>query len=122
MQKSKTKLKTKSFLKLKINEVPLEEAHGGSGKRRMLLNHEHVNSMHWEAITKGYLNKGKIFDWHEHPDSDEVFIVLNGKGKYYCDEKITNFTLDDMFITPAKLKHKIEASEDCEFYFIRVKV
>lgn len=117
-----SKLKVKSFLKLKIKEVPLEDAHGGSGKRKMLLSHDHVASKNWEAITKGYLEKGGIFDWHKHDDADEVFIVLKGTGQYFCDGKIMDFTIEDVFITPAKLEHKITADEDCEFYFIRVKV
>lgn len=121
MENKMLQLKNKKFIKLKINDVPLEEAHGGSGRRKMLLRHEHVSSKHWEAITKGFLDKGGVFDWHEHEDSDEVFIVLKGKGEYFCEDERVIFAVDDIFMTPAKLKHKIVADDDCEFYFIRVK-
>lgn len=93
------------FTKLNINDIPLEEAHGGSGARQVLV------------------KPGGVFDWHFHQDTDEIFIVLKGEGKYFCEEEITEYKVGDIMITPANLKHKIEAlgEEESEYYFIRVK-
>ncbi len=110
------------FTKIRLNNVPLEDAHGGAGKRQMLLDPSAASSSHWEAITKGLLKAGEAFDWHVHENIDEVFIVLKGRGKFFCDGETSSYNVDDIFITPANLKHKIEALEDSEFYFIRVKV
>ncbi len=113
----------KTFKKLKINDIPIEDAHGGSGARQVLVKPEHVASPYLEAVTKGFLKTGSIFDWHFHQDTDEIFIVLKGEGKYYCENEITDYQEGDVMITPANLKHKIEAKgkETSEFYFIRVK-
>lgn len=113
----------KQFKKLHIDDVPSEDAHGGSGSRKLLVKPEHVESPYLEAITKGFLKTGGIFDWHSHQDIDEIFIVLKGEGTYYCEEEITEYKEGDVMITPANLKHKIEAKgkETSEFYFIRVK-
>ena len=111
------------FTKLNIKEIPIEEAHGGSGARQVLVKPEHVTSQYLEAITKGFLKVGDVFDWHSHQDTDEIFIVIKGKGKYYCEDDVTEYQEGNVMITPANLKHKIEAlgNEDSEFYFIRVK-
>lgn len=111
------------FTKLNIKDVPIEEAHGGSGARQVLVRPEHITSQYLEAITKGFLKPGSVFDWHIHQDTDEVFIVLKGYGKYYCEEETTNYKEGDVLVTPANLKHKIAAGgeEGSEYYFIRVK-
>ncbi len=111
------------FTKLKIKDLPIEKAHGGSGARQILVKPEHVSSQYLETVTKGFLKSGNIYDWHLHEDTDEIFIVLKGEGKYYCAEEITDYTEGDVLITPANIKHKIEArgDEESEFYFMRVK-
>lgn len=111
------------FTKLNIKDIPVEEAHGGSGARQVLVKPEHVSSQYMEAVTKGFLKPGDAFDWHSHQDTDEIFIVLKGEGKYSCEDEITDYKEGDVMITPGNLKHKIEAggSETNEYYFIRVK-
>lgn len=113
----------KTFKKLKINDIPVEDAHGGSGSRKILVKPEDVTSPFLEAVVNTFLKSGGIFDWHFHQDTDEIFIVLKGKGKYSCEDEITDYKKGDVMITPANLKHKIEAKgkETSEFYFIRVK-
>ncbi len=111
------------FTKLNIKDIPIEEAHGGSGAGQVLVKPEHITSQYLEAVTKGFLKAGKIFDWHIHQDTDEIFIVLKGEGKYYCEDQITKYKEGDVMITPANLKHKIEAGGtiENEYYFIRIK-
>lgn len=109
------------FSKVAISDVPIEEAHGGSGARQVLVKPEHMTSPFFEAITKGFLKSGAAFDWHVHKDTDEIFIVLKEKGKFYCEDEVIEYRPDDTFITPSDLNHKIEATEDSEFYFIRIK-
>jgi quercetin dioxygenase-like cupin family protein len=113
----------KKFTKLKIKEIPIEQAHGGSGSRQMLVKPEMVSSEHWEAMTKGFLKPGSCFDWHSHKDTDEVFIVLKGNGIYSCEGETTSYEEGDVFITHGNVEHKIEAQglEESEYYFIRVR-
>ena len=112
-----------TFTKLNLNDIPVEEAHGGSGARQVLVKPEHVTSQFMEAVTKGFLRSGSVFDWHSHEDTDEIFIVLKGEGVYYCEDETTDYKAGDVMITPGNLKHKIEAkgTDDSEFYFIRIK-
>ena len=43
-------------------------------------------------------------------------------GKFYWENEVSGYMPDDVIIIHAKGKHKIEAIEDSEFYFIRIKV
>lgn len=72
-----------TFTKRNIKEIPLEEAHGGSGSRQLLVSPEHLAGDSLDAVTKGFLPANSVFDWHNHLDIDEMFIVLKGKGKFY---------------------------------------
>ncbi len=111
------------YKKFNLNEIPLEDAHGGSGKRQVLVNASHVSSDNLEAITKGYLNPNFSYDWHAHKDIDEIFIVLKGQGKFYCEDEEEDYKEGDIFIIPPNVNHKItaEGKDASEFYFIRVK-
>src|SRR5205823_3082608 len=97
------------FTKLHIKDIPLENAHGGSGSRKILVKPEHVTSPYLEAVVNTFLKSGDVFDWHFHKDTDEIFIVLKGEGQYYCEDEVTDYKQGDVMITPANLKHKIEA-------------
>ena len=114
----------KKYHKNNLNNIPLEEAHGGSGKRQLLVKPEHLLSGKFEAMTKGYLNPGFSFDWHTHKDTDEIFIVLQGEGKFFWEEEVVSYNKDDVFVTPANSNHKITAEGDLpsEFYFVRIKL
>lgn len=112
------------FTRLNIRDIPVEEAHNGSGSRQVLVKPEQVTSKYLEAVTKGFLKPGAVFDWHSHENTDETFIVLKGNGKFFCEDELIEYAEGDVIIVPGNLKHKIEAegNETSEYYFIRVKV
>lgn len=85
------------FAKLKLKDIPLEDAHGGSGKRQVLVKTEDVATDHLEAITKGFLNPGFFYDWHTHKDIDEIFIVLKGHGMFYFEDESSRYKEGDVF-------------------------
>ena len=113
----------KKYIKLNLNEIPLEDAHGGTGSRQVLVKPEHLSSQHFEAMTKGYLNPGASYDWHTHKDTDEIFIVLKGVGKFYFENEETDYKTEDIFVIPPNSNHKITAEGETpsEFYFIRLR-
>ena len=42
------------YKKFNLSQIILEDAHGGSGKRQVLVKTEDVATDHLEAITKGF--------------------------------------------------------------------
>jgi len=117
----------KKYTQLHLSETPVEDAHGGTGARQMLIKPEYLTTPFLEAITKGYLNVGKKFDWHNHTDTDEIFIVTQGEGEYAYkigeQERSFSYKLDDVIIAPANLFHKIIASgsEQTQGFFFRIQ-
>ncbi len=113
----------KKFTKNNIKDIPLEHAHGGSGSRQVLIKPEHLTTKHFEAMTKGFLKPGAIFDWHSHNKVDEMFIVLKGQGKFYWEDEVVDYAEGDIITIPASSNHKIvaEGEEISEYYFIRIK-
>ena len=58
------------------------------------------------------------FIWHDHPETDEVFIVLKGQleiqfrdGKVLLDE-------GEMFVVPRGLEHKPLAESECHILLV----
>ena len=54
------------IIKRDSNDIEKEEAHGGSGGRKVYASTAHLKSKHFEMMTHGYLPGGKTFDWHDH--------------------------------------------------------
>ena len=109
------------FSKRSLNTIPIEDAHGGSGSRQMLLDTNLPLSKNWEAVTKGFLPAGQMFDEHDHADIDEMWIVTKGEGIFSCEGQEEHYAPGDIFTVSANTTHKIVAETDTEGYFIRVK-
>lgn len=110
-------------IKKSLSEIPLEEAHGGSGSRQLIFSKNDKVSSQFEAWTKGYLPVGACYDWHHHDKVDEFFIVLKGIGTIeYKDGTKFDYKAGDVMYNPAGLAHKIENTDSVEneFYFIRL--
>ncbi|MFA6072636.1 MAG: cupin domain-containing protein [Candidatus Woesearchaeota archaeon] len=113
----------RKHFKKHLKDINLEEAHGGSGKRQLILSKEDPVSTQLHAMTKGFLEPGNIFDWHNHEKIDEFFLIIEGEGKvYFEDGTEINYKKDDLIYVPAEEKHKIEntGSITSEFFFIRI--
>ena len=112
------------IIKRSSNSILKEEAHGGSGARKVYANSEHLKSAHFDAMTYGYLPGGKTFDWHNHIDIEEIMIVVKGDGEVHDEDGIYVYAPGDVFVYPANIKHKIHNPTDYEheMVFVRVKV
>ena len=66
------------IIKRPASTILKEEAHGGSGARKVWASPEHLKSTHFEMMTYGYLPAGKTFDWHDHTDIEEVMAWKSG--------------------------------------------
>jgi quercetin dioxygenase-like cupin family protein/cyclopropane fatty-acyl-phospholipid synthase-like methyltransferase len=116
---------TRDVVVKSLQNIPIEAAHGGSGARQVLLARDGSFSPHLEAFTKGFLEPGSIFDWHDH-DVDEFFIVLHGVGSVHYEQNgdtiVRPYQTGDLYYCPAGVRHKIacDGTETSEYFFIRV--
>ena len=58
------------------------------------------------------------FIWHDHPETDEVFVVLKGQLKiHFRDGKII-LNEGEMFVVPQGLEHKPVAEHECHILLV----
>lgn len=112
------------IIKRPNESIVKEEAHGGSGARKVIANADYLKSQNLEAMTYGYLPAGKTFDWHDHKDIEEIMVVLKGEGEVSDEDGTYEYTIGDVFIFPSNTQHKIHNPTDYEheMVFVRVRV
>lgn len=86
-------------------------------------------SDHWSPRVVAEMNdyqfklakvKGE-FVWHDHPDTDEVFIVIDGRlDILFRDGKVT-LEPGEMFVVPKGTEHKPVAENECQIMVIEPK-
>jgi len=52
------------------------------------------------------------FVWHEHPDTDEAFLVLEGALRIDLEEESVRLTKGQLFVVPRGMRHKPFAEVD----------
>ena len=61
------------------------------------------------------------FVWHKHPETDEVFIVINGVLDIeFKDAKVT-LESGEMFVIPKGVEHRPVAKKECKMMLIEPK-
>jgi len=61
------------------------------------------------------------FVWHEHPDTDEVFIVIAGTLNIEFRDRTINLQTGEMFVVPKGVEHKPTATSECKVMIIEPK-
>ena len=58
------------------------------------------------------------FVWHQHADTDEVFIALDGEMSIEFRDGKVNLRAGEMFVVPAGVEHKPIAEKECKILLI----
>ncbi len=58
------------------------------------------------------------FVWHDHPETDEVFIVLRGHLEIQFHETSVLLNEGEMFVVPKGVEHKPVAREECHILLV----
>ncbi len=58
------------------------------------------------------------FIWHDHTETDEVFIVLDGQLEIQFRDGKVNLKEGEMFIVPKGVQHKPIAEQECHILLI----
>lgn len=97
-----------------------EDAHGGSGGRKLLLDDKEVKNV--QAMTHGFLPAGAKFSWHSHEKMNEIMFVLKGQGTVRDEDGIYSYSAGDIFVFPQGIYHEIsnETDEEHEYIFVRI--
>ena len=58
------------------------------------------------------------FVWHNHDDTDETFIVIEGEMKIEFENETLQLNEGDMFVVPKGVEHKPWARNECKVMII----
>ena len=61
------------------------------------------------------------FVWHDHPDTDEVFIVLEGDLDIEFRDGKVSLESGEMFVVPKGLEHRPVARRECKLMLVEPK-
>lgn len=84
---------------------------------------------HWQARVIAEMNDYQFklvklqgdFIWHDHQDTDETFIVLEGQLRIdFADGQVT-INQGEMFVVPKGVKHKPYAEQEVKLLLIEPK-
>ena len=58
------------------------------------------------------------FVWHNHPDTDEVFIVIEGSMKIELEDGVVELSAGEMYVVPKGVMHKPSAEKECHIMLV----
>ena len=58
------------------------------------------------------------FVWHQHVDTDEVFVVLSGNMKIELRDGCVELSAGEMYVVPRGVEHKPVAEQECQILLI----
>lgn len=81
---------------------------------------------HWSPKIIGEMNDYQFklvkiqghFTWHDHKDTDEVFIVLEGQMSIDFRDGSVELSEGEMFIVPKGREHKPYAERECKILLV----
>ncbi len=83
-------------------------------------------SEHWQPKVIAEMNDYQFklvkikgdFVWHDHRDTDETFIVLEGKLRIDFRDGAVDLAAGEMFVVPKGVEHKPYAAEEVKLLLI----
>ena len=83
-------------------------------------------SDHWSPKVIAELNDYQFklvkiqgeFLWHNHPDTDEVFIVIEGSMNIEFENETVQLNEGEMLVVPKGVEHKPYADSECKVMLV----
>ena len=61
------------------------------------------------------------FIWHNHSETDEVFIVIEGSMKILLKGETIKLSKGDLYVVPKGMDHKPVAEKECKLMLVELK-
>ena len=58
------------------------------------------------------------FIWHDHPETDEVFLVIKGKLEIHLRDGKVILNESELYVVPKGVEHKPFAEEECHILLV----
>ena len=93
--------------------------------------HEGAASVPWKSVDVAMVNSNTVrcrvmqrvvAPWHVHPESDEMFYVLSGRGRAQCGGATYDMEKGDTLVLPPGMDHVVENVGTDRLYCLTVMV
>ena len=96
------------------------------GKQNDLSSNFSLFSDHWSPRVVAEMNDYQFklvkisgeFVWHDHPETDEVFLVIEGQMSILFGDGKVKLATGDMYVVPKGVEHKPIAETECQVMII----
>ena len=83
-------------------------------------------SEHWSPKIIAQMNNYQFklakvqgeFIWHDHEETDEVFLVVKGQLKIHLRDGAVTLNEGEIFVVPKGVEHKPEAEQECHILLV----
>ena len=58
------------------------------------------------------------FVWHDHQDTDDVFIVIDGEMEIELRDRVVPLRAGEMFVVPKGVEHRPRAERECHVLLV----
>ena len=72
-----------------------------------------LNDYHFKLV-----RSQEDFVWHQHPETDEAFLVIEGNLRIDLRDKTLHLTKGEMVVIPKGVEHKPYAEKECKVLLI----
>jgi mannose-6-phosphate isomerase-like protein (cupin superfamily) len=72
-----------------------------------------MNDYHFKLV-----RMNREFIWHSHPETDEVFMVIDGQLRIDLRDETLSLTKGEMVVIPKGIEHKPSCREECKILLI----
>ena len=90
-------------------------------KQKLALIDEYWSPRIIAQMNENHLKLAKIkgeFVWHSHPETDEVFIVIEGEFEMQLTGKTLTLTAGEMCVIPKGVQHRPVAKQECAILLV----
>jgi len=74
-----------------------------------------MNNYHFKLV-----KAQREFIWHKHPETDEVFMVIDGHLQIDLRNKVLQLKKGEMVVIPKGVEHKPSCQEECKILLIEL--
>lgn len=72
-----------------------------------------MNDYHFKLV-----RMNREFIWHSHPETDEVFMIIDGSMQIDLRDSTLSLNKGDMVVIPKGVEHKPSSREECKLLLI----
>lgn len=106
--------------KISLAELPVEKIHNGSVFRHALFPSQQ-EKMQIGSYNYAWLDPGSMIDPHIHPDGEERYLFLEGKGDMFINSEWIQVQIHDFVIVSPRDLHSVKNSGTVPLVFLTLR-